>query len=159
MRKIEFCGLLSGTAAEFFWKKSVNSGQKIMLSSIAIVSPWFAFVSLKLGNFIPLLVCGILFVLTPLLVRLPKDPKEKKKLTPNMIYVEDDCIICVSNGYLERKYIDDATCVFDHGEFYEFVFPFGKVSDKFICQKSLITTGTLEEFESIIGNKLHRKNL
>lgn len=156
MKKIEFCGLLTGAAEAFFWKKSINSGQMIMLSSIAIVSPWCAFLSLKLGNFIPLLVCGILFLLTPLLVRLPKSQKEKMRLTPNRIYVEDDCIVCVSDEYVERKYIDDAKYVFDHGEFYEFVFPFGKVSDKFICQKSLLTQGTLEAFESIIGSKLHR---
>ena len=29
------------------------------------------------------------------------------------------------------------------------VFPFGKVSEKFICQKSLLSEGTLEDFEKL----------
>ena len=45
----------------------------------------------------------------------------------------------------------------DH--FYFIKFPFGKYSDKFICQKSLLTQGTLEEFEALFEGKIERKSL
>ena len=53
--------------------------------------------------------------------------------------------------------ISDVKKVVDHGEFYELSFVFGKVSDKFICQKSLLTKGTLEEFKAMFGDKVYRK--
>ena len=52
--------------------------------------------------------------------------------------------------------ISDAKQLRDFGEFYEIVFPFGKVSDKFICQKNLLTQGTLEEFEKLFEGKTTR---
>ena len=55
--------------------------------------------------------------------------------------------------YVRSKYIEE----YDHGAFYEFVVPFGKVSDKFICQKSLLTKGTLGDFEKLIGEKLIKR--
>ena len=54
--------------------------------------------------------------------------------------------------------IGDAKQVRDFGEFYEIVFLFGKISDKFICQKNLLTKGTLEQFESLFNGKLQRIN-
>ena len=35
-------------------------------------------------------------------------------------------------------------------------FIFGKISDKFICQKDLLTKGSLEEFERIFEGKIKR---
>ena len=78
-------------------------------------------------------------------------------LLPKKIYVEDEYIVCVGEAYEESKFIDDVAKVIDHGEFYELVFPFGNASDKFICQKGLLTKGTLEEFEQLFSGKITRK--
>lgn len=53
--------------------------------------------------------------------------------------------------------IKDVKNVYDHGEFYDLVFPFGKISGKFICQKNLLTEGTLAEFEALFDGKIVRK--
>ena len=57
---------------------------------------------------------------------------------------------------MEYRNIEDVKCVRDFGEFYELVFPFGKISEKFICQKDLLSKGTLAEFEALFGDKILR---
>ena len=40
---------------------------------------------------------------------------------------------------------------------YEIVFPFGKISSNFICQKNLIFKGSLEEFEDLFNGKIVKR--
>lgn len=157
MCQIEFNGMITGEAEKFYWKKSRDLGLKVLLVSIALVSPTFVMIGIQIHSHIPILICVCMLFLAPVLVHIPQSRKQKEEFTPRRIYTEDDAIIAMTQNGIERKYIEDAKCVYDHGEFYEFVFPFGKVSDKFICQKSLLTKGTLEDFEYLIGDKLIRK--
>ena len=75
-------------------------------------------------------------------------------LLPKRIYSDGESITCVGANYIESKLIGDETLVRDFGEFYELVYPFGKISDKFICQKDLLTQGTIEDFEALFKNKI-----
>jgi len=47
--------------------------------------------------------------------------------------------------------------VYDYGEFYFISFYFGKISCYFICQKSLLTQGTIEDFEKLFDGKIVKK--
>jgi hypothetical protein len=78
-------------------------------------------------------------------------------MLPKRIYIKDDHIVCIADRYTDSKFISDVNKVIDHGEFYELCFPLGKVSEKFICQKDLLTKGSLREFESIFKKKIERK--
>ena len=97
---------------------------------------------------------AIYFALIPLLFFIPKRKKEKLAMLPKRIYIKDEHIVCVADRYTDSKFISDVKKVIDHGEFYELCFPFGKISEKFICQKSLLTKGSLREFEEIFKKKL-----
>ena len=70
--------------------------------------------------------------------------------------MEEDYVLCVSDKYTETRSINDVKKVIDHGEYYELCFSFGKLSDKFICQKNLITKGTIQEFETLFSGKITR---
>ena len=153
---IEFNGYLTGAAEAYFHKRTKAFGRKIIIASLLILFPGILVTGIKMHA--KALIWGYctLFVAIPLLTLIPKSKKERISITPKRIFTEDDCIICVADRYTESSFIADAKTLRDFGEYYEIVFPFGKVSDKFVCQKNLLTKGTLEEFEALFAGKLIR---
>ena len=154
---IEFDGYIFGAAEKHFFARSRNLAQNVLLFAVLALLPAVIRFAGKVGSWGWIAGYCSLFLLIPLLLRIPKSEKEKLTLIPRKIYVEDEYIVCIGEKYVESKLIADVAKVVDYGEFYELVFPFGKVSDKFICQKSLLTKGTLEEFEQLFDGKITRK--
>lgn len=154
---IEFNGYITGAAEKRFHKKCVSFGQNIMLASVAFFLPAIIFITLGTKNWIILGGYVSLFVIIPLVIRIPKSKKEKQKMNPKKITIQDGFMVSI-NGYgSDSKLISDVKEVRDYGEFYEIVFPFGKMSTQFICQKSLISSGSLEKFEKMFKDKIVRK--
>lgn len=156
---IEFNGYISGAAEKRFMWKSRKFVIILFLFAIPFSIP--IIFSLKTMFFkdnafiYTMLAC---FCIIPFMMYfLPQSKNTRKKLLPKRIYTKKDEIICVAEQYTESKFISDVSKVIDHGEFYELCFPFGKVSDKFICQKNLLTRGTIKEFERLFDGKIVRK--
>lgn len=154
---IEFNGYISGNAEKRFYSKSRNIVQNAFLFAILLLLPVIVFVSYRMHSWAPLGCYCVIAILIPLSLRIPKSKKEKLAMLPKRIYVEGDCIVCVANQYSESRVIDDVKQVIDHGEFYELTFPFGKGSEKFICQKNLLSKGSLETFEALFKGKVRKK--
>ena len=146
---IVFNGYLFGAAEKHYFKKGRIFGQNIMLFSTLLFFPLIVMFSVRTQNYGILLAYSSLFVVIPLAAMIPQSKKTKKALTPKKIFINDGYIVCVADKFTESRLLTDVKQVNNYDEFYELVFPFGKVSDKFICQKSLLSQGTLEEFESI----------
>lgn len=156
---IEFNGCLSGEAEKFFHKKSTQMAQKLILFAMLVIMPVPLFYSVIFKiNFLTYF-CVITCVLAPLAAVIPRSKKEKHTMTPKRIYVDGDCITCIADKYVETKLVSDVTKVYDHGAFYELRFPFGKISEKFICQKDLLICGSLSDFESLFGDKLEKSQV
>ena len=153
---IEFNGYLTGSAEKHFFKKSCILGQNIMLVSVSLFLPPILSAGIQKRNWILIALYCSLFVIIPMLARIPKSKKEKLEILPKRIFTEGDSIICVAGKYTESRLIRDAKSVLDYGEFYEIVFPFRKISDKFICQKDLLCKGTLNEFELLFKGKVKK---
>ena len=85
-------------------------------------------------------------------------PKGRKALTPNRIYITDNKMVCITDKLTEKRSVELVKKVYDYGEFYFISFYFGKISCYFICQKSLLTQGTIEDFEKLFDGKIVRKN-
>lgn len=152
---IEFNGYLSGEAEKYFWKKAKSLGIKILLSAMIVFLPIVLYWTLQLQHYIAIAVYGIALVASvPLMLINPQSKKNKKAMTPNRIFTDGESLTCVAEKFTETRYIEDVKLVNNYGEFYELVFPFGKVSDKFICQKSLLTSGTIEAFEKLFEGKI-----
>ena len=154
---IEFNGYISGNAEKYFWEKSRKMVQKIFMVSMLLLFPIIIYAAVKTSMYGIITGYVILIVLVQLCTYIPKGQKEKKSLTPKLIYTEDEYIVCVADQYEEFKAICDVETVIDYGEFYALQFPIGNVSDKFICQKELLSAGSLEEFENIFDGKIVRK--
>ena len=91
---------------------------------------------------------------------LPKSKKEKNDLITCKVFTDKEYIVAVSgNGNEVSKLVSSTKQLNDYDDFYELVFPLSAgISDKFICQKNLLTKGTLEEFEALFEGKVVRKN-
>ena len=154
---IEFSGYISGIAQKHFFNKARKLGQYITMASVAILLPSIIYFSLQTKNWLLLALYCILFFVIPLSARIPQSKKQRASIIPKRIYTEEDTIVCVADKYVEYRLLSDVKQVRDFGEFYEIIFPFGKISDKFICQKDLLTIGTIEDFEKLFEGKIVRK--
>lgn len=153
---VEFNGYISGVAEKRFYEKSRDLAQNIFMFAVLALLPAIVFWGIRIKCW--QLMCGYcsLFILIPLLVRIPKSKKARLSMTPKRVYVEEDHIVCITDQCSESRLVCNVTKVIDHGEFYELCFPFGQVSEKFICQKSLLSKGTLGEFEALFGDKVQQ---
>lgn len=154
---IEFKGYISGNAQKRFNKKSRLLGQNLMLCGVLTFLPVIAFWAIETKNWLLLTLYCALFLIIPILACIPKSKKEQLAYTPQKIFTDGEYIVCKADKYVEYRLIKEAKQVYDFGEFYEIIFPFGKISDKFICQKDLLVKGTLEQFELLFEGKITRR--
>ncbi len=153
---IDFNGYLTGNSQKFFCKQIVKLQQKFILFtcipafSIMLLIAYFCWdiIEPKL-----ILIMIILFIPLYLLPNI-QTKKEKAKITPQRVYIDGDMIVSKSNATVDTRYMSDVKEVRDYGEFYYFVF---KVySYRFVCQKDLLTQGSIEEFENLFAGKIKR---
>ena len=79
----------------------------------------------------------------------------KVNAKPFKIIVDPDERTIVYEAKSEKEHFfmfDDIKSVYDYGEYYHFW-----QGDMFLCQKSLLVQGTLEEFEKLFDGKIIRK--
>lgn len=154
---IEFDGYLTGGAEKGFIRKTRKIGLIGCAIVIPLILPMVFFCSNVLLHdpaFSYAMLGGLAFIV--IMVLIPKGKKEHIAMLPKRIYTDGKHIVCIADKYTDSKFIHDVKKVIDHGEYYELCFPFGKVSEKFICQKSLLTKGTLREFEALFDGKVTR---
>lgn len=151
---IEFSGYITGVAQKRFLQRARALTERILISGVLTILPISLLIGVKTGDYLLMRLNFIMIGVVFLLVRIPKSKKEVKAITPKRIYTDGETIVCVADRYTEVKKVSDVKYVKDHGAFYELVFSFGKISEKFICQKDLLIKGTLEEFEGLFANKL-----
>ena len=153
---IEFTGYLSGEAVKGFWRRSRKIGMSIVITTFVVFIPIIFSLAAAFASWGVLVGYGILCFVTFTFLLWPKSEKFMRQGMPKRIYTDIEYIVAETDTGEEFKLLSDVKQVFDHGEYYELVFPFGKVSDKFICQKSLLTQGTLEEFEALFSVEIIR---
>jgi len=119
-----------------------------------LISPFPITVALQRKD-ITMLLCYLLIILSiPFLVRIAKTKKTKDDHKPYRIAIEDGYIVCQTNKETESRGFQDVKQIYDYGEWYSFVFVFGKKTTRFVCQKDLISKGTLKDFEELFKGKI-----
>lgn len=151
---IEFKGRLTGASEKRFYKKAQSVVRICLLIGLSMMITTFTFL-VQLPGTLAYIPWGSAFVLF-LLTYLPYPKKEREKMIPRKISIVEDTMTVQTNSGMESRYVTDVKIVRDCGEFYELIFPYGKGSYSFICQKDLLVTGTLEEFEMLFDGKIER---
>ncbi len=156
MIEIEFNGYISGAAERYFWKKTRQLGEKALLFGALFMFPMIVVIAIS-TKFVEICIVYLLAILAiPILSRIPKSKREKLRLLPNRIYTEDDAVVCVTQNEVQRKWIKDVKALREYDEFYELVFSFGNISNRFLCQKNLLVKGTLKDFEELFEGRIER---
>ena len=156
---IEFDGYISGKAEKYFLKKSRNLGFGVIMISMLLVLPVIIFWGIKTENSFLVKLCLIIAPIVPSTLMFPKSKKEKMMILPQKIYIDQDSIVSVTAKDSDTRSVEDVKTVCDYGEFYDIKFPFGKASlgYGYVCQKDLLTKGSLEEFEKLFEGKIQKK--
>ena len=161
---VEFNGYINGKAEKHFWHISRKFVFRLIVFAMIVLLPIFIYLSARYNYFellIAFVIAFALFCLLPFIIPVTK--KQKEATIPKRIYIEEDGysgpdgIVAETNSEKTHRYISDASRVIDYGEFYHICFPFGKICNEFICQKNLLTKGTLEEFEALFEGKIERR--
>ncbi len=155
---IEFNGYLTGNAEKRYFKKSFEFTQYLCLFSLLIGVLYYPVLARLANRFAPMQVLMYLFygmcVLSPVWLRIPQIGKRRIANTPKRIAIEDGFIACDTDKTVIGRELQDVKKVRDFGEFYELVFPWTKLNGTFICQKDLLTKGSLGEFEKLFEGKI-----
>lgn len=157
---IEFKGYLTGKSQKFFCNQIVKFQQKLIILTLIpgfVVLTIVFYVVFDVIALYPEVIISeiILLALALLLPKIQtKKEKEKEKITPQKVFIDNDMIISESNAAVDTRFMKDVKEVRDYGEFYYFVFK--AYSYRFVCQKDLLTQGSTDEFETMFAEKIKK---
>lgn len=163
---IEFKGELSNECKKYLIKTSWQIG----LFVVVVVCIPFVILSIVLSiknDWIYLLIF-IPVALTIFFSSLKPETKAYRKLYGKNgkiydgelswhIVIESDIISAEGIQRSETRFLKDVKKVVDMGDWYKIYFYFPNKSNIFICQKDLIIQGTINEFESLLQDKMIKK--
>ncbi len=155
---IEFDGYITGEAERYYWNNSRKIARNALLAAAFVFFPLVLIVSSMTGYWLLTIGYCVLALAIPAILLIPQSKKSKLPLTPKKIFTDNEYIVCQGDNFEEYRLIEDVDKVIDYANFYYICFPFGNKSDKFVCQKSLIAKGTIEEFEALFEGKIERRD-
>lgn len=92
-----------------------------------------------------------------LLLRPPPKSEYGKIMTTSVSILDDGTIVSKGQKFKYEIGVENVTKVVDHGSFYELYL--NKVQNRgfYICEKALLKSGTIDDFEKIFKGKIVRK--
>ena len=152
---IRFSGEISGRCLNYYLLRESKVG--FLVSTI--VSLFFILPILILAFKIDIVfLIGIPCFIVVIFIASKKPSKQDYDLiVPIEIIINDTTIESISKKFHRVADINYVKKVIDMGDWYHICFYFPYKDSRFICQKSLILYGTIEEFESLFANKIERK--
>ena len=153
---IEFNGYLTGASRKFLFKKIINCLQYSTIFAFTMVLPFIILLGKTFEALSILYIYFAAFLCLMIVYRII--PKVGKLTIPKRIYITDNKMVCIADDFTEKRAVELVKQVYDYVKFYFISFYFGKISCYFICQKSLLTQGTIEDFEKLFDGKIERKN-
>lgn len=155
---IVFDGNLTGSAEKFFINKLLNKFSLLLIVLFLSSIPIWAFLSLKVGAFLEVMFTLVLVtIFSPFFFRICVSKKERQRNLPKKVIINEGIITSVSVKTTISKNITQVKAVRDYGKFYHIVFPEIYIDAVFVCQKNLLSKGTIEEFEFLFKDKLTRR--
>lgn len=152
---IKFCGIFSGATkqkilkTEMLWQKSPPYVLAIMGGIVVTVAKAI----FKMNE----IYIAYLFSVAMIILGICYKPK----INDN-IFIQD---LTIDGNKMQLNYLDeqfvrsvaDVKKVIDGGEWYHIKFYFYARSPYFICQKSLLQQGTLQQFEQLFADKIVKR--
>lgn len=106
----------------------------------------------------PFAIATASLTIFPLVFYIPVKKSEEPKIYPTTVSISDNgIIISESSMFWCEKTVEVVKAVIDCGDWYFLEFYMFNKSPHFVCQKDLISEGTIEEFEKIFDGKIIRR--
>lgn len=102
-------------------------------------------------------ICIIPLILLVILSGIRPSKKDYSLAIPDRITIENGELISKSDKFEISTTMSRVKKVIDFGEWYHIQLSYPLWSSKFVCEKRLLTDGTLKDFEALFKNKLIRK--
>ena len=153
---IEFNGDITGNCKKYMLKRSSNLGHIAgLIVAVLFEIPAIILLSIMLDwIFIITLPVLCLFVF---LAGATPDPKTHSSILPTKVSITTtNEIISESESFHYTRSIADVKKIIDFGEWYHIFFYFECRNGHYVCQKDLLTKGSIEEFEKIFEGKIIR---
>lgn len=156
---IVFDGYLTDKSQEFFVGKLLNNFSKVVVILLLFTLPIWIFLSNRTNTFIYVMPSMLILILfSPLIFRICVSKKERQRNLPKKVIINEGVITSVSDKTTISKKIAQIKVIRDCGEFYHIVFPRIYIDAVFVCQKNLLSKGTIEEFELLFKDKITKDN-
>ena len=154
---IEFKGELTGACKKFLLRWQSRNQTIVTLIVVALFSIPTVFLAVSWNPAISIFF--IPYAMLILFSLLPPGKSAQKIFMPKRVFIdlEEGTIVHECEKTERFHMLTSVKQVIDYGEWYYFKFNYEDRDPYFVCQKSLLTQGTLEEFESLFADKLIKK--
>ena len=137
----------------------LKKGSIVIVISLFFTVPIWMLLSIITGTYIEVMVTLFSLIgLSPIIFRLCVSKKEKQRMNLKKVIIYEGFINAMSDKTNISNSISKVKEVRDCGEYYDIVFPTKYFTSVYICQKNLLTKGSILEFEEIFKDKLIRDN-
>lgn len=152
---IEFKGNVDGKTKKFIINQ-LNKIPIIIASVLAVIIIGAFALFYFVGKMDLLIFCGAIVVaLTLVAIMVFAKPASRPNMYNEHVIISDTLVSWLSSDSYREKDISGVLYVEVYAEFYHIVF---EDADDCICQKRLLTQGTLDDFETLFNNKLIKTN-
>ena len=147
---IEFNGNLTGKAKKHYIKRLMNSGSLCMIFMFSLTVPFWLLFGHEIGRiFETVVLLLVTILLMPLLLRLFITKKEKDRMNLKKVTISSEFVKAYSENIKTKNKISKIKKIIDYGEYYDIVFPGFYFTSMYVCQKDLISKGSIKDFEKM----------
>ena len=149
---IEFKGELTGQCKEYVLKteKQINFIGGAIAAGVVTI---FTVVLASFYDLVYLVAVPIVWLFMMILAAIPPSKKSYGNILPTQVIIDvEEGLTSKGENFSLDNVLENVTKVIDFGEGYHICF--SSRNNKFVCQKSLITQGTLEDFEELFKDVL-----
>ncbi len=153
---IEFNGNLSGECKKFLLKKQIKMQTIASVFTAILFSVPVTFLSIYVKPLFA--ICFVPLVMLVVFSMIPPSKSDQKIFMPKRVYIdlEEETIVHECEKMERFHMLSSIIRIIDYGDWYYFVFDYEDRDPYFVCQKDLITQGTLEEFENLFEGKIEK---
>ena len=153
---IEFKGDLSAQTKKDVHKiKTKKTAIRVVFFLLLMIIPIYSLFNIPHVFYLEVAHYSAILIGIVMIAGIFKNFREGKE--PSQITIEEDKIIAQNETFKTLRKVSDVKKVVDFGEWYHILFDYQNESFSFVCQKDLLTKGSLEEFEACFEGKLEKK--
>ena len=157
---IEFTGYLTANALKYYQRRSIRLTRIFLALLFSMCVSGLFYANFWLGKQISAITTVsaiVIFAVCIIFLPYPIFKWQKNNSLAKQIYIKDGMIFYVTDKGTVTQALEGVKGVRDFGEYYVLIFRDSGNFSQIICQKDLLTNGTIEQLEELFDGKIVRK--